>query len=121
MSGTVDFAVLLSSYRNPSSTTASNSVCDNTCNNTFSFCLQDLSGNCGLGTVNSSSIQDDDFSFGHVLSSLNISNPLYFEDITPRVRTCWPFVYSYMYISSRPLVHAYRSISLSAGDVRTGY
>ena len=97
MSGTVDFAVLLSSY---SSTTGSNSVCDNVCNNTFSFCLQDISGNCGLGTINSSSIRDDNFSFDSVLSTLNISNPLYFEDIAPRVRTS-----CHICISSRPLVY----------------
>ena len=88
MLSSVDLAVHLSSYRNPSSATATGSACGSACNNTFNFCLQGTPGSCEYGTVNSSTVQSDNFSFDSVLSELNISNPLQFDNFTPAAAVC---------------------------------
>ena len=84
MLSSVDFNLHLGSYQNPSSSIADGSMCAGGCNNSFTFCLQDTLGSCEYGSVNTSStLQSDNFSFDSVLSELNISNPLQFNNITP--------------------------------------
>lgn len=83
MLSSVDFTLHLGSYQNPSSSIANGSVCASGCNNIFTFCLQAVQGSCEYGSVNSSTLQSDNFSFDSVLSELNLSNPLKFNDITP--------------------------------------
>lgn len=83
MLSSVNFTLHLGSYQNPSSSIANGSVCAGGCNNTFTFCLQAMQGSCEYGSVISSTLQSDNFSFDSVLSELSISNPLKFNDITP--------------------------------------